>query len=73
MSRPTKALRDAPTTTGAISASLDVVGVGLSSIASQGNPGAIFDYLWVSSAPIDFNPVLLSSAGVASTGAEGPF
>jgi large repetitive protein len=58
---------------GSVADSLDIVGAGLSSFASSGSPGASFDYLWVGSTPIDFNPTTIASDGLASVGSESAF
>jgi hypothetical protein len=49
------------------------VGAGLTSFASQGTPGAEYEYLWVGPSPIDFNPHERGSVATTAAGAEGPF
>ncbi len=53
--------------------SLSVLGVGLSTFANSGSPGAEFEYLWVGGEAIDFDPEGLSSAATASVGAVAGF
>jgi hypothetical protein len=52
---------------------LDIVAAGLASFANDGSPGAAYQYLWVGSEPIDFNPETLTSGGTSVVGASGPF
>jgi len=48
-------------------------GAGLASFASSGTPGAEYEYLWVGSDPIDFDPHLRGSQATATLGSEAGF
>ena len=48
-------------------------GVGLSTYANSGIPGADVEYLFVGPEPIDFDPEGLSSDATAATGSESAF
>ena len=58
---------------GSVADALDVVGAGLVTYANSGSPGASFDYLWVGSRPLDFDPASVSSDGLAAVGSESAF
>ena len=52
---------------------LVVAGVGLGNFAAEGSPGAEFEYLWVGSAPIDFDPEALGTSATVTVDSESGF
>ena len=50
-----------------------VQSIGLASFASEGSPGAWYDYLWVGPSPINFDPQSHSANTMATTGIEESF
>ena len=58
---------------GSVAQGISVLGAGISTFASSGSPGAEYDYVWIGSEPIDFNPEDLTSSATSSVGSEAAF